>query len=160
MISGPRSVLRAPDPNSKTNRIVKPSASPAVRYWNMARQRYTARRSDVAAPCASLPTEPLAPAPTAAENPGFSTQSAEFARETDSLLEEAGFELSVPHRMATASRPFLPLARRFLFAGQAFFSTRNRGIQIRLPPGWRLARTCGGVPAGSSKTGRPGCGWG
>ena len=29
-----------PDPNSKTTGIIKPPTSPAVRYWNMARQRY------------------------------------------------------------------------------------------------------------------------
>ena len=34
---------------------------------------FTARRPDVAASGASLPTAPLAPARTPAENPGFST---------------------------------------------------------------------------------------
>jgi hypothetical protein len=46
---------------------------PAVRYWNMARQRYYRRRPDVAAPRASLPIATLAPARTLAENRGFST---------------------------------------------------------------------------------------
>ena len=40
LVSGPRSVLPEPDPNSKTTAIVRLPTSPAVRYWNMARQRY------------------------------------------------------------------------------------------------------------------------
>jgi len=39
-ISGPRSVSPEPDPNSKTTAIVRLPTSPAVRYRNMARQRY------------------------------------------------------------------------------------------------------------------------
>jgi hypothetical protein len=50
-----------------------------------------------AAASASLPTPPLALARTPAENLGFSTQAAEFARETDWLLERGGFEPAVPH---------------------------------------------------------------
>src|SRR5262249_40862322 len=46
----------------------------------------TARRPDVAASGASLPTAPLAPARTPAENRGFSTQEGEFPRETGSHL--------------------------------------------------------------------------
>src|SRR5712671_2121828 len=44
----------------------------------------TARRPDVAASCASLPTVPLAPTRTPAENRGFSTWEGEFPRETGS----------------------------------------------------------------------------
>jgi class 3 adenylate cyclase len=50
----------------------------------------SARRPDVAASCASLPTAPLAPARTPAENRGFSTYEGEFPRET-------GLHLT-PHR--------------------------------------------------------------
>jgi DNA invertase Pin-like site-specific DNA recombinase len=35
-----RARFSEPDPNSKTTGIIKPPTSPAVRYWNMARQRY------------------------------------------------------------------------------------------------------------------------
>src|SRR5436190_15043528 len=45
----------------------------------------------------------LAPARTPAENLGFSTKAAEFARETDCLLEGTGFELSVPREIGVPS---------------------------------------------------------
>jgi hypothetical protein len=62
----------------------------------MARRRYYLGWPDVAAPSTSLPTPSLALARTPAENLGFSTQAAEFARETDCLLEGTGFEPLVP----------------------------------------------------------------
>ena len=37
----------------------------------------------------------------AVENPGFSTQAAEFARENNSLLERSGFELPVPREISS-----------------------------------------------------------
>jgi hypothetical protein len=57
-IKGPRSALLEPDPNSKIDRTIKPgegsdfvgtsgafppTPSAALRYWNMARQRYCRR---------------------------------------------------------------------------------------------------------------------
>src|SRR6266478_1263638 len=51
--------------------------------------------------CASLPTAPPAPARTPAENGSFLTSGGEFRRETDCLLEGAGFEPSVPLEVLT-----------------------------------------------------------
>jgi hypothetical protein len=44
----------------------------------------------------SVPTAPPGLLPTLAENPGFSRNQGEIRRETDCLLEEDGFEPSVP----------------------------------------------------------------
>jgi hypothetical protein len=54
----------------------------------------------------------------------------EFA---DSPLEESGFEPSVPHRMATASRLFLPLARCPLLQDGPFFDKEPAEFRSWLP---------------------------
>jgi len=62
----------------------------------------TPPRRDVAGLCASLPTLPPRIAAKTAENPRLSWDGGEIRRETDCLLEENGFENSVPRCLATA----------------------------------------------------------
>src|SRR6516225_8067799 len=62
----------------------------------------TPPRRDVAGLCASLPTLPPRIAAKTVENPRLSWDGGEIRRETDCLLEENGFENSVPRCLATA----------------------------------------------------------
>src|SRR5438128_4816473 len=71
--------------------------SPALRYWNMARQRYCrrlARYRNTRSVSADLVAKPAPAHPRG--KPGFSTFESGCGRETDSPLEGAGFEPSVP----------------------------------------------------------------
>src|SRR5207253_2271647 len=79
------------------------SSSPSVGATGAASRS----RRHVAPRCPSLPTTVPAPARTPAENPGFSTWQAKFARDTDCLLEGDGFEPSVPLYILTISDPLL-----------------------------------------------------
>jgi hypothetical protein len=81
-----------------------PTPSAALRYWNMARQRYCRCLAYLETPCASPPTPSPSQPRTAARKAGFSTlesssdrpEHASSGRETDSPLEGAGFEPSDP----------------------------------------------------------------
>src|SRR6266403_3107224 len=69
----------------------------------------TARRPDVAASCASLPTVPLAPTRTPAENRGFSTWEGEFPRETGSHVTRRWRETDSNPRSPVRLHPMAPL---------------------------------------------------
>src|SRR5262245_54697222 len=82
-----------------------PTSSPAVRYWNTARQRYhrlSARYSR--APRVSAEPRPLVPPRTTAESRGFSTYKGEFPRETGSHL--------TPRWREPDSNPSVPRPRK------------------------------------------------
>src|ERR1700756_941484 len=103
MISGPRSVLPEPDPNSKTTAIVRLPTAPAARYWNMARQRYY--RSS--ARCCHVPRV----SPDRAARPGPHTRGKPRLLDVGKRIpardrfapdsEQAGFELAVPLAMVS-----------------------------------------------------------
>jgi hypothetical protein len=77
---------------------------------------------------------PLALVRTPAEDPGFSTYAAEFARETDSLLEEGRFESSVPRNIETLVACFFSPHRIFPFRRRATPSREGPRVRISLPP--------------------------
>src|SRR4029077_18237436 len=72
-ISGPRSVLPEPGPNSKTIQSLSRPHHRRCGTGISPDRDITARRHDVAAPRASLPTAPLAPARNTRGYRGFST---------------------------------------------------------------------------------------
>ena len=78
-------------------------ASPEMRYWNMARQRYCRRlvRYWRALRLSADRAENAARKP--ARKPGFLTHEDKVPRETDSPLEGAGFEPSVPRESPVLS---------------------------------------------------------
>ena len=78
-------------------RGIAPIPSAALRYWNMARQRYCrwiARFRTILRVSADPVAKPAAH--TRAESRGFRPSKAGCGRETDCLLEGDGFELPVP----------------------------------------------------------------
>jgi hypothetical protein len=84
-----------------------PTSSPAVRYWNRARQRYHRLSARYSHARVSLPTQAACPGPDNRGKPRLlDLERRILARDRfapDSLLEGSGFELSVP-RAITAVR--------------------------------------------------------
>jgi hypothetical protein len=88
-----------------------------------------------------VPSHPQTPAKV----PGFSLTASGFTAETDWLLEQAGFELSVPHAMVTVSKPppvacvTVPIPRKEpLFDREQEFESRS--LQQRVSNEPRVAR--------------------
>jgi len=84
------------------------TASAALRYWNMARQRHCRRLARNGKPGASLLTRSPSQLPRPARKAGFSTFESGCGRETGCRLEGDGFEPSVPlHILTVPGRPLV-----------------------------------------------------
>src|SRR5215470_13892736 len=85
-----------------------PTSSPAVRYWNRARQRYHRLSVRYSRARVSLPTQAARPGPNNRGKPRLLDLERRIpARDRfapDSPLEEAGFEILVPVRQAKLTR--------------------------------------------------------
>jgi len=114
-ISGSCSASLEPNPDSKIYRTLSSArlrwdrrgnlatTSASLRYWNSARQRYCRQSVRYRKTLASLPTRLPSQQPRPARKAGFSTFENDCGRETDCLLEQDGFEPSVP--LAKVSAP-------------------------------------------------------
>src|SRR5215831_5691819 len=97
-----------------------PTSSPAVRYWNRARQRYHRLSARYSRACVSLPTQAARPGPDNRGKPRLLDLERRIpARDRfapDSPLEGDGFELLVPRQSPawTSGSPFI--SRRYLQA--------------------------------------------
>ena len=99
------------------------TASAALRYWNMARQRHCRRLARNGKPAASLLTPSSNQLPRPARKAGFSTFESRSGRETDCLLEGDGFELPVPR----TTPGFWPISTRTTRRDRC----RKKGVRIR-----------------------------
>ena len=85
-----------------------PTSSPAVRYWNRARQRYHRLSARYSRARVSLPTQAARPGPDNRGKPRLLDLERRIpARDRfapDSPLEEAGFEPLVPRHVVKVSR--------------------------------------------------------
>src|SRR5215467_4160862 len=106
--SVPYLALPEPGPSSEPGHIAKPTSS-SRHCGTGIRPDRDISRSWVAltSPVRLCRLCRLAEAPHAAATAGFSIQEGEIPRETDCLLEGAGFELSVPRQIAKVFRGFV-----------------------------------------------------
>jgi hypothetical protein len=149
-ISGSCSASLEPNPDSKIYRTLSSArlrwdrrgnlatTSASLRYWNSARQRYCRQLVRYRNTLASLPTRLPSQQPRPARKAGFSTFENDCGRETDCLLEETGFEPSVPQPRFEDAVITVLTARRFF--GSA------RIVSRRLAP--RLDDRVSGVAPG------------
>ena len=116
--------MLSPGPDFVRTVVALPlTASAALRYWNMGRQRYCRRLARNGEPGASLLTRSASQLPKPARKAGFSTFKSGGGRETDCLLEGDGFELPVPR----TTPGFWPISTRTTRRDRC----RKKGVRIR-----------------------------